>query len=83
MMDKVNSRQTPEWEESLPALDELTHSLTNIKNNIRECIQDIENTTQIKRPLIHSMRSAMKDIEQAAEAIQQINNCMLNKPIVG
>lgn len=91
MIDKVNSLQMHDREENSTALDEivmslsyheLTHSLTSIKNNIRECIHNIESATQIKPPLIHSMRSAMKDIERAAEAIHKMNNFILNKPVV-
>jgi hypothetical protein len=76
MIDEVDSTQargvqTTEVLAMRRSYHELTQSLTNIKNTIKECIHSLENTIHVKHSILHSIKNAMEDIEHARAVIHQ------------
>ncbi len=78
MVNEIDSMLISSWDGDSQAVNEtamkhvhheLSQSLIDIKNNIVECIRDLENTTHLKPSLVDIMKDSIKDIERAKNAI--------------
>ena len=70
MVNKLHSLHIHDLEE---AIQELSQSLIGIKENIMECMDELENTVQINPSLIYTMKNSMKDVERAKAAVYGMN----------